>query len=118
VVTLAIFALSEGDVDCLGVCTGFGEKPEPHIPHHAVDKTLALQSSVWVCLGADPHVWDVEGETGVCHSGNIHRAAELLLDLVNVPRLFRRIDQVGTGDEFTVESVGVGHVGLVWVEFV
>jgi hypothetical protein len=63
-------------------------------------------------------MWDVEGETFVCHSGNFHAATVLVLDPVNVLRVFRRIVQVGSGDERTVGvSVGVGHgVGRVLEE--
>ena len=52
-------------------------------------------------------MWDVEGETFVGQSGNFHTAAVLVLDPVNVLRVFRRIVQVGSGHDRTV-GVSVG----------
>ena len=100
VVSLAVFTLSEGDVDGLGCFGGFGEKPEAKVSHHAVDETLTLQGSIRVCLGANPQVWDVEGEPLIGHSGSFHRAAVLLLDPEDEIR-------------WTILEVGVGHEFLV-----
>lgn len=59
-------------------------------------------------------MWDVEDETFVDQSGNFHAATVLALDPVNVLRVIRRIEQVGSGHDRTVGvSVGVGH-GVEW----
>lgn len=100
VVSLAVFTLSEGDVDGLFSLGGFGEKPETEIAHHAVDETLTLQGSIRVCLGANPQVWDVEGEPLIGHSGNFHAAAVLLLDPED--EILVTILEVGVGHEFVV----------------
>lgn len=84
VVFVAVSALNQLDVDCLGRLSGFGEKPESKVSHHTVDEAFAFQRPIISGLGANPAVWDVEVEAVVGHSGSFHRAAELLLDPVDV----------------------------------
>ena len=58
-------SLTKGDVDCLcyrflHVDSGFGKEPKSEVSHHTVDEAFTLEASVIVCLGADPHVRNVE----------------------------------------------------------
>lgn len=113
VVSLAVFTLSVDDVDGLFSLGGFGEKPETEVAHHAVDETLTLQGSIRVCLGANPQVWDVEGESVVCHFGNFPRTSEVLLDPGDVISWHISVHPSCAS---VVEVGGERHFGLV--EFV
>lgn len=84
VIFVAVSPLNQLDVDGLFPICGFGEKSEAKVSHYTVYEAFAFQRPIISGLGANPAVWDVEVEAVVGHLGSFHRAAELLLDPVDV----------------------------------
>ena len=80
----AVPSLTKGDVDSLFRISVFGKEANSEVAHHAVDEAFALQPTIVVSLGTDPHVRNVEGEAFVCHLSNFPRATEVLLDSADV----------------------------------
>jgi hypothetical protein len=118
VILVAVSARNQLDVDGLFPLGGFGEKPEAKVSHHTVDEAFAFQRPIISGLGANPQVWDVEGEAVVGQFGSFPRTTENLLESDDV--ILGTILQVGVGHEFVV---GGRHVGRLrrsekkWVVF-
>jgi len=125
--TVAVPSLTEGDVDCLSdfaisVGAGFGKEAKSEVSHHAEEEAFTLQASVVVGLGADPQVWDVEGEPVVGKFGRFPGATELLMDPVDVicsvglaiwliGELSWWIEQVSVSDQVSLGICRRRHVG-------
>lgn len=110
VVFVAVSALNHLDVDSLFRISGFGKVSKTEVSHHTVDEAFAFQRPIISGLGADPYVWNVEGEAFDGHSSNFPAAAELLLDGRDVSSIIS-----GRSTSFKHSSTFVSFTGLLTV---